>query len=190
MKLPQIRMESKLFQIGLRFTPGTLQIKQPKAIQNMEQKPAELEIRTKPGRLMIDQSRAFSEANLKSPAELNSEYARLGKQKWLEGVARRAREGRELMSIERKDNPLVRQAVEKSHPPPKLLGIHWIPSNGSVKFHYEPAEVKINVTTHKPVIETIPQKPVIRYTPGDVEIYIKQRNDLRIWFEHLFDETV
>lgn len=190
MKLPQIRMESQMMKLGLRTIPAQLSIKQQRAIQRIEQKSAEIEIRTKPGRLTIDQSQAFAEANLKSIYELNKEYARLGKQKWLEGVARRAREGRELMSIEKKDNPLVRQAVEKSHPPPKRLGIAWIPSYGSVKFHYEPAEVEINVTTHKPVIETIPQKPVIRYKPGDVHVYVAQKNDLRIWFENLFDEMV
>jgi len=190
MKLPQIRMESQMMKLGLRTIPDQLSIKQQRAIQRIEQKSAEIEIRTKSGRLTIDQSQAFAEANLKSIYELNKEFARRGKQKGLEGVARRAREGRELMSIEKKDNPLVRQAVEKSHPLPKRLGITWIPSYGSVKFHYEPAEVEINVTTHKPVIETIPQKPVIRYTPGNVEVYVAQKNDLRIWFENLFDETV
>lgn len=190
MKLPQIRMESQLMKIGLRSTPATLTIKQPKAIQRIEQKPAELEIRTKHGRLTIDQSQAFAEANLKSIYELNKEYARRGKQKWLEGVARRAREGRELMSIEKKDDPLIRQAVEKSHHPPKRLGIHWIPSYGSVKFYYEQAEVDIKVTPHKPIIDTKPQKPVIQYNPGGAGVYVAQKNYLRIWFDNLFDETV
>ncbi len=190
MRLPQIRMESQFFKIGLRSTPSTMTFKQPKAIQTIEQKPAEIEIRTKHGRMHIDQSQAFAEANLKSVYQLIKEYAQRGKQKGLEGVARRAREGRELMSIENKGNPLIRQAVEKSHPPPKQLGITWIPSYGSVKFHYEPAQVDINITPHKPLIDTTPQKPVIQYNPGNVEVYVAQKNNLRIWFEHLFDETI
>lgn len=190
MQLPQIRMESQFLKIGLEITPPKMTIKQPKAIQNIEQRPAEIEIHSKHGKLYIDQSQAFAEANLKSIYQLNKEYAQRGIQKGLEGVARRAREGRELMSIEYKGKPLIRQAVEKSHPPPKRLGITWIPSYGSVKFHYKPAKVDIKVTIHEPMIEAIPQKPMIQYTSGDVEVYVAQKNELRIWFENLFDKTV
>ncbi|WAA12025.1 DUF6470 family protein [Fervidibacillus halotolerans] len=190
MRIPQLRMESSFMQIGLQTEQPVQRIEQPKAIIEMEQPKAIVEMETTPATLTIDQSQALAEQNRKPILEVVRDTATLGKQSVLEGTGRRAQEGRELMEIEKGGNPIITQAVEHSKRPEKQLAIGWIPSHGSVKIHYEPAKVDIRVTPQKPIIEAIPQKPIHDYTPGNVSVYIRQWNSLKIEVVHLFDESV
>lgn len=190
MRIPQIRMESTFMQIGLQIDQPIQRIEQPKAILEIEQPKAVVEMETTLGKLSIDQSQAFAEENRKPIAEVVRETAQIAKQTAMEGTKRRAREGRELMEIEKGGNPIVSQAMEHSKRPEKQLSIGWIPSYGSVKIHYEPGEVDIRITPQKPIIEAIPQKPIHDYTPGNVSVYIRQWNSLKIDVINLFDESV
>lgn len=189
MRLPQIRLESTFIKTGLHIQKPTQTIEQPKAIQSIEQSKAELEINTVPGKLTIDQTEAKAQLGYKTIPRIISESAQEGKQAVLEGIGRRAREGDQFMRIENKGNPLP-QIAEAYAYKEKQFGIGWIPSHGSVKLHYIKGEVQVKATPRKPIIDVQIQKPIHEYTPGDVSVYVEQKNALHIDFINLFNETI
>lgn len=182
MEISQIKIHSTSMKIGLDIQQPVQQIEQSNAKQHIEQPAAILEIETEPGKFLIDQSQAQAEVGLKSIPRLVKESAEKGYQDWLKGLARVARQGRELMEIHNGGNPIAAHAKENSKGAPKQFNIGWIPSHFSVKLQYEPAEVKINVEPQKPIIKTEVQKPIIEYRPGDVTVEILEKNSLDIEF--------
>lgn len=190
MNLPQIRLESTFIRTGLTIEKPVQEIEQPKAKQRIEQPAAIVEIETIPGKLHIDSSQARAEVGLKTTPELVKEFAQNGYQDWLKGLARKARQGRELMAIHKGGNPLAAHAKENSQLPQKQFNIGWIPSHFSVKLQYEPARVNIHVEPQKPVTEAEIQKPIHRYTPGKVSVDVRQKNSLKIDFINVFPNDI
>lgn len=185
MNIPQIRLESNFFRLGLNIRKAVQEIEQPKAIQTIQQLKAKLEIETTTGKLTIDQTKAREDVDLKSVRKRIEEAAQNGHQDWMSGLERRARQGRELMEIENGGNPLAYQAKENSEGPEKQFNIGWIPSHFSVKINYEPAKVHIEAQPQKPRIDVEIQKPTHNYTPGKVTTEILEKNSLKIDFINL-----
>ena len=185
MKTPQIRLESTFAQISMTTTPPVQEIEQPRAELDLQQPPAELSIETTPGKLTIDQTKAWEDMDLKHIFRRIEEYAQIGYEGWLEGIARMSRQGDELMRIEDGGNPLVEQARENSEDPLYEFNVGWVPSHFSVSTQYEPAKVNIDVKVNKPINHSRPSKPIINYTPGKVTTEIARYNSLKIDFENL-----
>ena len=171
MQLPQIRMQSTFIQTDYKLTDPVQRIEQPNAIQSIEQPKAIVNMDVIPGKLTIDQSEAWAQMDIKPISQRTAENAQEGKQKALEGMARRARQGDDLMHIERGGNVIAAHAKENSERSYKnnlILG--WIPSPFSVKMHYEQAKVQFDVQIQKPIIDVQISKPIHDYTPGDVSV--------------------
>ena len=183
--IPQIRMESNFIRLGLNIQKPVQEIQQPKAIQTIQQPKAKLEIETTPGKLTIDQTKAREDVDLKSARRRIEEAAQSGYQDWLNGLERRASQGRELMEIENGGNPLAYQAKLNSEGPEKQFNIGWVPSHFSVKINYEPAKLYIEAQPQKPRIDVEIQKPIHNYTPGKVTTEILEKNSLKIDFVDL-----
>lgn len=183
--MPQIQIESVKGQIGMRTVPARHSIEQPKAILDIQQPPAEMHIERTPSKLTIDQTKAWEDMNLKSLPKVMEEFAQEGRQQGMEGTARRAEEGDELMRIENGGNPIQRIAKRNSEKPQASLNIKFIPSPFSVKLHYEPSVLDVQWTSHEPLIHVEPQKPVIGYEPGKVDIYMEREPSLKIDFINL-----
>ncbi|WP_217588518.1 DUF6470 family protein [Lentibacillus saliphilus] len=182
MEMPQIRMQSQMGRIAIHQTKGVQRIEQPRADLSIEQPKANLTIRTDKGKLTIDQTKAWADMNLMNITERNTQHAREGLQAAIEGAARRATQGRALMEIEHKGNPIIQQAGENSTRPHKKLGITFIPSAQSVEINYEPAQVEINAQANEPIINATMQKPIHDYEPGRVNIEMEQYPNLEIDF--------
>lgn len=183
MQLPQLRMESQLAKIQINQKDARLEIKQEQPQIMIQQPKPEVIIRTTPSKLSIDQTEAWADMNLLSIFKRNDRFAGEAIQAVQAGIARTAREGKELMKIENGGNPIAAQARRMSSPPPKELGIKFIPSHFSVKTDYQPAEVHIDVTTHKPIIDAQIHAPQFTYYPGELETSLLQRNYLKIMYE-------
>jgi len=188
MELPQIRMQSQMARISITTQPARQEIQQPKADLSIQQPHAEVSMRTTPSKLTIDQTQAWEDMNLRSVSRLTEKFAQDGKQAVAEGTGRRASQGTELMKIENKGNPLVSQAFQNAHEPPRALGIKFIPSLNAVKINYEPSKLDINIQPNKPIIESRVNKPEINYIPGSVDITLAQRESLEIDFVNIFPE--
>lgn len=180
MNLPQLRMESQFARIGIEHTESVQEIEQPPAQLSIEQPPADLDIEQIPGKLTIDQTKAWEDMDLKSAFKRSEEFAQLGYEGWLEGMGRISAQGDELMRIENDGDPIVSQAIENSEQPEHEFNVGWIPSPFSVDIRYEPGEVRIRAEARKPMIEATQNRPIHRYTPGDVNIYLAQPNTLSI----------
>lgn len=183
MQIPQIRLESTSAQIGIKTNYAVNNISQPMADLTIEQPKADLQIKTSPSKLTIDQNEARADIDLKSIARRTEEFAQDGKSGLLEGIARRAQQGQELMKIENPGNPIASQAKTNSQKPMKEFGLAFIPSHGSVKINYEPAKVEVSISPNKPTINVQVNKPVTDYQAGNVDISLQRRNDLKIDFE-------
>lgn len=144
MLLPQIRMESQMAKIAINTTPGNQSIKQPKADIDLQPAKVAMEINRTPGKLTIDQTKAWEDRNLADTFRFIEKIAEEGYQAWLEGIARLAEQGDELMKIENGGSPLADQAKENSESPMYEVNVGCIPSLFSVKFDYEPSKLDIN----------------------------------------------
>ncbi|KPB05648.1 DUF6470 family protein [Bacillus sp. CHD6a] len=185
MLFPQIRMQSTFAQTELQIQKPVQQIEQPSAELSIEQPKAELTMQRTPSRLTIDQTQARADMDLKSVGRRIEEAAQLGRQDWLEGIARVAQDGNELMRIEDGDGAIARQSKRNSEGPPKEFNIGWIPSHFSVKIDYEPGRVDIDVQERKPVIDAKINKPFQEYTPGSAQVRLANYPSLEIDFENL-----
>lgn len=190
MQIPQIRLQSTSMKIGLNIEQPVQQIEQKSADQSIEQPQAILEIRTAPGKLTIDQSQAREDMDLKSLSKRVEEFAQQGYQDWLAGMARRAQQGTELRHIEKGGNALAEQARQNSKGLEKQFNLGWIPSHFSVKLDYQPAQVEIEATAQKPIIDARINRPNHTYTPGSADVEILQKNALDIDFINLFPDEI
>ncbi|WP_152655249.1 DUF6470 family protein [Oceanobacillus sp. CFH 90083] len=180
MEIPQIRIYSQLAKIKIQTDPAQLHILQPAGDLTIRQPKAEVSMRTRPGRLSIDQSQAWEEMNLLSAKKSIAKNAQAGQQAAAEGTARRARQGDALMRIENHTESIKVQAIENGFSRQKRLGLTFIPSTFAVKTSYQPAELEIQVQTHRPIIEGRANRPVMQYTPGSIKTSLAQRPELTI----------
>ena len=182
MKIPQIRIQSQPAKIELQTIKAQQSIEQPEPDVSIEQPKADMQIQTKPSKLTIDQTQAWQELGFKSTEVAVQEEANRGKQAILEGTGRRAAEGDDLMRIENGGNPIVEHAINNAYDV-KEFNIGWIPSHGSVKIHFEPADVQVDIRKRDPIINIRANKPIHQYTPGRVDVYLKQHAELKIDWE-------
>ncbi|MET3697652.1 hypothetical protein SAMN05877753_106250 [Bacillus oleivorans] len=185
MQLPQIRIESQPVIVNIHTNDAIQEIEQPQADVQIRQPQAELNIETRKGKLTIDQTQAWEDMKLYSPLRSIEIFAQEGKQAWLEGIARRAQEGNQLMKIENGGNAIANIAYQKVKPETLNYNIGWIPSHFSVKINYEPGDVEIQAQPREPVINITPQKPIISYKPGSVTYQLEQYPDVKIDFVNL-----
>jgi hypothetical protein len=185
MQLPQIRLQSTFAQTEINTYEDKLEIKQPKAELNIQQPLAELDINRTPSKLTIDQTKAREDMDLKNITKRIEEFAQQGYQDWLSGIARVSQDGDELMMIENGGHSIADQAKRNTESPMLDFNIGWIPSAGGVRIGYDPGKVDINWKVNKPIIESRINKPILNYTPGKVEVSIKEYPSLKIDFENL-----
>jgi hypothetical protein len=185
MQLPQIRMQSTFAQTEINTHNAKLEVEQPKADLSIQQLPAEMDINRTPSNLTIDQIKAREDMDLKNISKRIEEFAQQGYQDWLSGLARVSQDGDELMMIENSGYPIADQAKRNSESPMLDFNIGWIPSAGGVKIGYDPGKVDINWKVNKPVIESRINKPIVDYSPGKVEVSLKEYPSLKIDFENL-----
>lgn len=185
-----IQMRSTPAKIGLSSINAQLTIKQSKAEVKIEQPPAKLDISVSPSFLSIDQSKAFHDMDLKSVLVRTKENADQGYQDWLEGLARMAQQGDELMRIELKENPIPLQALENTSGPVFEFNYGTVPSNHfRVELNYTPSVMEINWEQQNPIIKITPRLPEYSYQHGGVDVYLLQRNSLTIsYVRHKIDQ--
>src|SRR5699024_9646353 len=107
MRIPQLKMESTNAMIAIRQTASQLNIRQEQAEVEIRQPKSDLQMKRKKAKLSIDQSKAVAEANLKTALKWNKEITASGRHHASSGTARRARQGNQLIGIQKRANALV-----------------------------------------------------------------------------------
>ncbi len=163
--------------LGMKTYNAHLEIQQPRGQQSIEQPRPEMKIDRELPKVIIDQYQCFAEMGLKNPTDLAKEISNWSRKKWLEGLARRREEGDRMARIEKGGNPIPEMAREKLNHQYQF-NVDFIPKS----------RPKIEVTGHlniewdikKPIINYKPNKPIVDYTPGYVDIYVEQWPDIEI----------
>ena len=140
MDIPKLHIETTKGVLGFSSTKSIQRIEQPAASLSIEQPKAIQSFQTTQPKLSIDSTQARADVDLKSISKRWDEVASYSKQSVLEGMARRAQQGTEMMSIENGGNPIASQAKQSGRQM-KNLGIKFIPSYGSVKIDFTPGIV-------------------------------------------------
>ncbi|WP_391208020.1 DUF6470 family protein [Psychrobacillus sp. L4] len=180
MNIPKLQVQSTKAQIGLNIQKAVQQIEQPKANLDLQQPKAIQTMETTQPTLSIDTEQARADLDLMSSSRRTAEVADYGRQTALEGIARRAQEGNELMRIENGGNPIASQAMQWGRQPYSSLSIQFIPSQGSVKESFQPGSVDIRVEPQQVINNTTSNKPIHTYTPGKVTVEMLQKPSITI----------
>lgn len=184
MRIPQIQIHQTNIQMDRKITQPILKIEQPQAELSISQPAATIEINTTNAQLHINMDQMWRDLGMKPTGEVISEYAQKGKQGALDGIARRVREGRQLMlGAGKGQGRATIQNIAKQNHGPKREGpynIRFIPSYGSIDINTTPGTIDINVTRNDPKIDVKVNKPIHDYTPGKVTGTMVQRPDIQI----------
>lgn len=166
------------------ITDAVQRIQQPQATQTIEQPAAILEINTTNPQMQVDMSQFWRDVGLKPTKELISENAQKARQEMMQGISRRAGEGRQMMLGAGKGQGAgtIKSIAIQNHGPsrPGPLGIKFIPSYDSIKVDITPGTTDVNITQQKPKIDVQVNKPIHDYTPGNVSGTMLVRPDISI----------
>jgi len=180
MNIPELQIQSTKAQIGLTTIKAVQEIKQPKADLDLQQPKAKMMMESTKSKLTIDTLEARESLDLKSSISRTAEVAQYSEQQLMEGLARRAQEGDELMKIENGGNSISEQAKRRWKQPYSSINIQFLPKADSVKINFEPGEVDIRIEPQKVINNTKANKPIHNYTPGKVKIDLIQKASLKI----------
>lgn len=180
MNIPKLHIESTKAQIGLNNQKPVQEIQQSKANLDLQQPAAILTINTTKSKLSIDSYEARESMGYKTSMSRTKEIAQRSLQESLEGMARRAQEGHQLMRIENGGNPIAQQAKLTGRQPYSSLNIKFLPQAGSVKVNFQPGQVVINAEPQKVINNTTINKPIHKYTPGKVNVEMLKYPSLKM----------
>lgn len=180
MNIPQLQVTTTKALLGLSTQRPIQEIEQPGATVDLQQPQAKMSIQTTKSRLSIDTTEARADLDLKSSFRRTEETTQYAQSELLNGLGRRAQEGRELMMIENGGNPLSEIAKRAYKQPYSGLAIHFIPSHGSVKVSFEPGQVDIQVEPQQVINNSKANKPIHTYTPGKVTTEMLQKPSIQI----------
>lgn len=180
MQIPQLQIETTRGILGLQIDKPVQEIEQPKAELIQQQPAAILEISTTDPKLSIDTTENRADIDMKSIIRRMDENVQFGKQSVLEGMARRAEEGQQLMRIENGGNAIVDISKQIATPPPAPLGIRFVGNRLKLKMSIEPGTTDIQWKIQQPVNNVKLNKPIHNYTPGKVTGRMEQYPSIQI----------
>lgn len=170
--------------IGINMELGRQTIRQLRGELKIRQGKAEMHLDRELPKVLIDQYQCFAEAGRKNNRDLMQDIVSRARQKWLQGIERRIREGQMLSHIENKGNPIPAIAVENAYPQHDF-NIAFIPKSRP-EFTVE-GHLNIQWKITEPEIAYQARKPMITYEPGGVDIFIRQWPNIEI---NYIDEKV
>ena len=180
MNIPQLQIQTTRGILGLQITKPIQEIEQPRATLTQQQPAAILEIFTTRSQLSIDTTEARADVDMKSVFRRSEENAQFGKQGAMEGIARRAQEGQQLIRIENGSNAIVEIAKHNATPPPAPMGIRFVGNHSSVQVSIQPGTTNIRFTPQKAINDVQINKPIHQYTPGKVTGVMEQYPSIQI----------
>ncbi|MEZ7170407.1 DUF6470 family protein [Sporosarcina sp. OR05] len=180
MNIPQLQIQTTRGKLGLQIDKPVQEIEQPKATQQIEQPAAILEMSTTRPQLSIDTTENRADLDLKSAIRRGDENAQYGVQQLMEGIARRAQEGQQLVRIEDGGNVLADLSKQITEIDPAPIGIRFVGNRLKVKTNITAGSLTINATPQKPTHDVQVNKPIHTYTPGKVSGHAKQYPSIQI----------
>lgn len=166
--------------IGIKTTPAKLDMKQTKPDINMSIKHPKVEIKSESPKVIIDQYQCFADAGLKNSLDLTREAAQLGKQAVLQGIERRVSQGKQMAAIHKKFNPISEQAKYNAFELFKKEFTFKTVPKSRPKIDLKEGKVDIKVHEGRVNLDVKVSKPIINYSRGNVDIYLRQKKSIDI----------
>jgi hypothetical protein len=163
--------------IGINTTPGSLTMSQPKADMQITTTPGQWNIHSPGPDVVIDQSKARAAYTGGTYREMSQRIYSGVEQLWLQGIAKRMEQGERMANFHKPGNTIGEVYGEDWHPvsypevrgPASFDNVDIDIKANPVQIEYHQAEVKIEVEQHLPEFQ---------YTPGTVEVYMRQMPSL------------
>jgi len=178
-----IRINATTAFIGMKRTPGTLNLTRENPAVDIETKMPKVEIKSEQIKVTIDQSQQFSESGLKSNSEITDEGAQLGAQEASKGVARIVDQGNQLGDVHKGFDAIPEQANQNAfHLYDKDWTIENMPkSRPKIDFVGGEVDVKVNEGT----IDNKTRRKEVdsNYQRGKIEIYMRQKAKLTFSYD-------
>ncbi len=179
--ISQLHIEHQYPKIGMRSKRAELLIQQPKAKIDIHQEQVKVEIRHKDAKVLIDQSSAWAAYGKIPPVEESKNVSEQYKQIGIEAIGKIAEDGDQLAAIQNKQDPIPELAKEDLF---KLPEINYLGEASSLNVRYDVIPGSLDMKWHggKTQINVSIAKPIITYTHGKLDIYLLQKDYLKISF--------
>jgi len=174
-----LQINQQFGRIGINFTKPVQEIRQPAPRVDIQQSPAQMQIDQGPGELRIDGSAARAALGHSTTEAMNFSVYQQARSRVLEIIGEIAAEGSQLASIE-KGVTIADIALQRWNSRPNPIQYVGEARYDNVDVQYAPHPTKIEWQLGKVQIEPHNTKPEISYTPGDVSVYLQQKNSLQI----------
>lgn len=180
MNIPQLQIQTTRGILGLQIDKPIQEIEQPRATLTQEQPAAILEMSSTRPQLSLDTTEVRADIDLKSPLRRSAENAQYGMQQLMEGIARRAQEGQQLVQIENGGGAIADIAKQNGTPPPKQMAFKFVGDRTKIQMSFQPGSLNINATPQKAINNVQINKPIHNYTQGKVTGVMEQYPSIQI----------
>ena len=170
-KTVPIEIEMKTTHAKLEYTRGTADLE-------ISRGDGGLSIKSRPIRLNID---TFEARNSVTPTAIRSveQYAQKGQQASYAATATYAQQGELLLKAKIGQDMITQFAADAQDLVPDEVGLQFLPSTGP-EITWDPGEMQIRYEMDKLNFDWRVNHPQFDFTPGDIEISVKQQPDVII----------
>jgi len=177
----RIAIDQSFARLGLNIKQQKLSIQQKQSEFKFKLVSDTLEIdRIQQASLEIDNTNANYDMGIKKSRVLSKESAQKGIQVALKGIAKYAREGNQLADIQKEGEPLIEQAKRRMGSKKKEIVLKW-KRNSQINFTPAKQKINFNLTELDGIrLESKVNFPKLNWNPGKVNVYLKQKPELKI----------
>jgi len=187
--IQKIKIDQQLAELGIKYTPGKLNISFPRMKMRIKNEPARMEIERKAPQFRINRKKINSESGLKSPIELAQAYRDDGRVGGLRGTKNAADEGNFLGETKHKGDrvgQLARNKTMSAIMKKQQLNIGLMPKNRP-EVVWDKGTMNINWSKHSILIDWDGEyMPRMTIDPKySVEIFMRTEPYFRVSVEEM-----
>ena len=189
-----MRLEITTTPMILNFTSKNATLEKaaiPENVLDIKTEKFSVDMKMENGNLKIDQNQCFNEAGLKDIKAFMDDYVNYSKQAVSDGVDRIVSEGNSFADIHNNVDAVAQNADNNAYGIfEHEYNLDFIPKSRP-KINYTSGKVNIDYRPGKIVNNSLPKNDLGTYTPGNLDIYVKQMNSIKIKaVRDKFDEFV
>src|SRR6056297_2496443 len=175
MEIPQIKISQQYAKIEISTQSARQEIKQKQADLHIKQPRGKLMMKHRDVKVKINNYPSRYDLGYKNNFDFIRENAKLTKKTVMTEIAKKARQGDELMKIENKGNALQKVIKEDFTPDEKEIGLKWI---RGPKFKVVSPDLKINFKSYDTQINVKINPPQYKFHRGEVNIRMAQYGEV------------
>lgn len=177
--MPLIEIKTVPIEIEMKVTPAKIEYSRGTADLEISRGDGGLSIKSRPIKLNID---TFEARNSITPTAVRSmqQYAQQGQQASYTATATYAQQGQMLLDAKIGQDMITQFAADaqmKNYKP--NVGLEFLPTTGP-EISWDPGEMQIRYEMDKLNFDWRVNQPQFEFTPGDIELSVKQQPDVII----------